>query len=238
MVGPDGFSLPFLNAARYFSPHCPDVGGDEYFQYREDDIGRPGLTPLQKCTVAIQQLAYGTTADMGIVEAFSDAYLRRPIDEDCQSLMRMHETVHGFPGMLGSIDRMHCVAGSNNDINVLNSSNLFADQCRGRGPTIEFTANGYQYHMGYYLADDIYPRWPVFVKTITCPMGDRRVLFAAKQEAARKDVERAFGVLQSRWAIVKGPTRLWFKEVIADVMYACIILHNMIVKQEAGHVTD
>ena len=64
------------------------------------------------------------------------------------------------------------------------------------------------------------------------------MLFAAKQEGARKDVELAFGVLQSRWAIVKGPTRLWFKEVTADVMYACIILHNMIVEQKVGHVTD
>ncbi|XP_047943195.1 uncharacterized protein LOC125190037 [Salvia hispanica] len=92
--------------------------------------------------------------------------------------------------------------------------------------------------MGYYLADDIYPRWPVFLKTISCPIGERRVLFAAKQESARKDVERAFGVLQSRWAIVKGPTRFWYKEVIADVMYACIIMHNIIAEQERGHVTD
>ncbi|XP_047978675.1 uncharacterized protein LOC125220556 [Salvia hispanica] len=105
------------------------------------------------------------------------------------------------------------VAGSNNDIKVLNSSTLFADQCMGRSPAIEFTANGRRYHMGYYLADGIYPRWPVFMKTISCPMGDRRILFAAKQEYARKDVERAFGVLQSRWAIVKGPARFWFKEV-------------------------
>ncbi|XP_047965716.1 uncharacterized protein LOC125210188 [Salvia hispanica] len=37
-------------------------GRDEYFQYREDGIGRPGLTPLQKCTVAIRQFAYGTTS--------------------------------------------------------------------------------------------------------------------------------------------------------------------------------
>ncbi|XP_047948877.1 protein ALP1-like [Salvia hispanica] len=130
------------------------------------------------------------------------------------------------------------VAGSNNDINVLNSSNLFADHSRGRGPATEFTANGRQYHMGYYLADGIYPRWPVFVKMISCPMGDRRVLFAAKQEVAWKDVERAFGVLQSRWALVKGPMHFWFKEVVADVMYACIILHNMIVEQQGGSVTD
>ncbi|XP_047942798.1 uncharacterized protein LOC125189578 [Salvia hispanica] len=104
-------------------------GRDEYFQYREDGIGRPGLTPLQKCTfVVIRQLAYGTTTDMFdeylhvgdttgreclkkfcklVVETFGDTYLRRPTADDCQSLMRMHETVHGFPGMLGSIDCMH-----------------------------------------------------------------------------------------------------------------------------------
>ncbi|XP_047978691.1 uncharacterized protein LOC125220577 [Salvia hispanica] len=72
----------------------------------------------------------------------------------------------------------------------------------------------------------------------SCPIGERRVLFAAKQESARKDVERAFGVLQSRWVIVKGPARFWYKDVIADVMYACIIMHNMIVEQERGHVTN
>ncbi|XP_047949176.1 uncharacterized protein LOC125195012 [Salvia hispanica] len=234
--------------------------------------------------VAIRQLAYGTTADMfdeylhvgettgrsclknfgkGVVEAFGDTYLRRPTADDCQSLMRMHETGKNFltawrgqstSGYKGSHPTMileavadhhlwiwHAyfgVAGSNNDINLLNSSTLFADQCRGRGPTIEFTANGRRYHMWYYLADGIYPRWSVFVKTITCPIGDRRVLFAAKQESMRKDVERAFGVLQSRWEIVKGPVHFWFKEVIADVMYACVIMHNMIVEQEVGRVTD
>ncbi|XP_047949400.1 uncharacterized protein LOC125195267 [Salvia hispanica] len=124
------------------------------------------------------------------------------------------------------------VARSNNDINVLNSSTLFADQCRGRGPAIEFTANGRRHHMWYYLADGIYPRWPFFLRRSTAQ------LVRGEQESARKDVERAFGVLQSRWAIVKGPARFWYKEVIADVMYTCIIMHNMIVEQERGHVTD
>ncbi|XP_047965192.1 uncharacterized protein LOC125209648 [Salvia hispanica] len=96
------------------------------------------------------------------------------------------------------------VAASNNDINILNSSNLFIEQWNGNGLAIEFIVTGRQYHMGYYLVDAIYPRWPVFVKTVSCPMGDRRVLFAQKQEVARKDVERTFGVLQSRWVIVKG----------------------------------
>ncbi|XP_047948836.1 uncharacterized protein LOC125194630 [Salvia hispanica] len=94
--------------------------------------------------------------------------------------------------------------------------------------------------MGYYLADGIYPRWPVFLKTISCPTGARREFFAAKQEAARKDVERGFGVLQARWGIVKGPARSWYRHHIANVMYACIILHNMIIHDDeaapsAGH---
>ena len=53
-----------------------------------------------------------------------------------------------------------------------------------------------------------------------------------RQEACRKDVERAFGVLQSRFAIVAGPTRFWRKSVLHDIMSACIIMHNMIVEDE------
>ncbi|XP_047948837.1 uncharacterized protein LOC125194631 [Salvia hispanica] len=37
---------------------------DEYFQWREDATHRKGPSPLTKCTVALRQLAYGTTADM------------------------------------------------------------------------------------------------------------------------------------------------------------------------------
>ncbi|KAL1204383.1 hypothetical protein V5N11_034638 [Cardamine amara subsp. amara] len=53
-----------------------------------------------------------------------------------------------------------------------------------------------------------------------------------KQEACRKDVERAFGVLQSRFAIVAGPSRLWSKKVLHDIMTTCIIMHNMIIEDE------
>lgn len=53
-----------------------------------------------------------------------------------------------------------------------------------------------------------------------------------KQESCRKDVERAFGVLQSRLAIVAGPARFWQKNVLHDIMTACIIMHNMIVEDE------
>lgn len=57
-------------------------------------------------------------------------------------------------------------------------------------------------------------------------------LFAQHQEAAQKDVERSFGVLQKRWAIICEPARLWQMEHLVDIMYACIILHNMIVEDD------
>ncbi|KAK2663926.1 hypothetical protein Ddye_002500 [Dipteronia dyeriana] len=53
-----------------------------------------------------------------------------------------------------------------------------------------------------------------------------------KQGACRKDVERAFRVLQSRFAIVAGPTRFWHKHVLHDIMSTCIIIHNMIIADE------
>ena len=85
--------------------------------------------------------------------------------------------------------------------------------------------------MGYYLADGIYPKWSTIVQTIHDPHGSKKKYFAMKQ-ACRKDVECAFGVLQSCFAIVAGPARFWRKEVLRDIMTTCIILHNMIVEDE------
>jgi len=52
------------------------------------------------------------------------------------------------------------------------------------------------------------------------------------QEAVRKDVERAFGVLQVRFGIVRGPARSWNEKDLHAIMKACIILHNMIIEDE------
>ncbi|XP_028116650.1 uncharacterized protein LOC114314374 [Camellia sinensis] len=86
--------------------------------------------------------------------------------------------------------------------------------------------------MGYYLADGIYLQWATFVKTIPCPQGKKNKHFAEAQEAYRKDVERAFGVLQARFAIVRGPARPWDLQTLTDIMKACVILHNMIIEDE------
>jgi len=127
--------------------------------------------------------------------------------------------------------------GSHNDINVLDRSPLFDNLTQGKAPEVKFSVNGHDYTMGYYLADGIYPSWATLVKSITLPMGNKRQYFAKAQEAARKMVERAFGVLQSRFAIIRGPARPWDGETLALIMRASIIMHNMIVEDE-GFVVD
>ncbi|KAL5579403.1 hypothetical protein UlMin_011845 [Ulmus minor] len=112
---------------------------------------------------------------------------------------------------------------SPNDINVLERSTVFKDFAEGRGPHTNYSINGHEYTMRYYLVDGIYPSWSTFVKTLSSPQGNKNKYFAACQESARKDVERAFGVLQSRFAIVRGPACFWDQETLNYIMKACII---------------
>lgn len=129
----------------------------------------------------------------------------------------------------------HCffgMPGTLNDINVLKRSHLFARLASGDALACNFTVNGHEYTKGYYLADGIYPSWCTFVKSIKKPKTRKHIEFAKVQEAARKDIERAFGVLQSRFAIVRGPARFWDKKTLNNIMTCCVILHNMIIEDE------
>jgi len=86
---------------------------------------------------------------------------------------------------------------------MLNQSPLFVQQLRGKGPQVQYHVNGRQYNNSYYLVDGIYPEWAIFVKSIPQPQSEKHKLFAQCQEGARKDVECAFGILQSRFSILK-----------------------------------
>ncbi|GJY83218.1 hypothetical protein Tco_0496594 [Tanacetum coccineum] len=236
-----------------------------FFKSRLDCTGRMSISALMKCTAAIRQMAYGSTPDafdeylqmsehtardalfffnMCIIELYMPKYLRKPTLEDVVKIQQKHNNVHGFPGMLGSIDCMHwewknCpvswqgqygrgdkkyptimleavasqdlwiwhafygMAGANNDINVLDNSPLFDDLLDDLAPVVPYVVNGVQYRNGYYLADGIYPEWASFVKSFTVATDPKHTYFKQRQESARKDVERAFGVLQGRWGLIQ-----------------------------------
>uniref|UniRef100_A0A0D3B3H1 DDE Tnp4 domain-containing protein n=1 Tax=Brassica oleracea var. oleracea TaxID=109376 RepID=A0A0D3B3H1_BRAOL len=224
----------------------------DYFKPSQDATGRFSLTALQKCTAAIRQLVYGGGADTvdeyvrlgettarkclhhftnGIIHLFGDEYLRRPTPEDLQRLLYIGEQ-RGFPGMVGSID---CTM---NDLNILDRSPVFDDIINGIAPEVNLYVNGHTYHLAYYLTDGIYPDWATFIQSIRLPQTEKHSLFAKKQEAVRKDVERAFGVLQAKFAVVRNPSNLWDKHKIGNIMRACIILHNMIVEDERASRTQ
>ncbi|GKC60120.1 ALP1-like protein isoform X1 [Tanacetum coccineum] len=59
-----------------------------------------------------------------------------------------------------------------------------------------------------------------------------------RQESARNDVERAFGVLQGRWGIIQQLARQYHVNRIRRIMYACIIRHNMILEDQKMAFSD
>jgi Plant transposon protein len=65
--------------------------------------------------------------------------------------------------------------------------------------------------------------------SFTNPRNLKRKLFAKTQESARKAVERVFGILFKRFAILYQPSRLWSLSDMGQVVETCCILHNLIV---------
>eukprot|EP00956_Cyclotella_meneghiniana_P027229 scaffold60647_cov51-Cyclotella_meneghiniana.AAC.4 len=125
----------------------------------------------------------------------------------------------GFPGTL-------------NDLNIWERSPLFQSMQDGTHSEIdfEFELDGQTFSKLYYLVDGIY-RWLTrFLATISDPTSKIASFFATQQEAFRKDVERAFGVLKVKFLCLKHPIRLHNEDDIFYVVYACIALHNMMVQ--------
>ncbi|XP_035837148.1 protein ALP1-like [Helianthus annuus] len=130
------------------------------------------------------------------------------------------------------------IPGSNNNVNVLQNSEVFDDVIKGIGPDTSFTVSGVEYRRGYYLADGIYPQYSTIVKTVRHPPDEKRKKFAKFQEAARKDIERCFGVLQKRWHIIENPACAFTPKTLRYCIYACILLHNMIFEDEGNAICE
>uniref|UniRef100_A0A803QC24 Uncharacterized protein n=1 Tax=Cannabis sativa TaxID=3483 RepID=A0A803QC24_CANSA len=132
----------------------------DYFVQRRNGIGKLELSGLQKVTAVFRMLAYGVLADATdeyIKIAWGGQYAGRSgsptiileavVDYD----LWIWHAYFGLPG-------------SNNDINVLEASHLFANLTEGIALPANYVIKGKSYNMGYYLADDIYPKWSTLVQ--------------------------------------------------------------------------
>ncbi|XP_047059099.1 uncharacterized protein LOC124665759 [Lolium rigidum] len=194
---------------------------DGYFTQKRSACGLLGLHPLQKMTAAMRMLTYGIAADG------ADEYIRSAEATNLEACKKFVIKVCEIFG-----DKYLRSPNEEDTARLLALGEERGFPAEGEAPEVNYTVNGHQYTMGYYLADGIYPKWATFVKTIPSPPTRKKKHFSQRQEAARKDVERAFGVLQSRFAIVRGPAKGWKRKEIGDVMKACVIMHNMIVEEE------
>nr|GEW75661.1 protein ALP1-like isoform X1 [Tanacetum cinerariifolium] len=130
------------------------------------------------------------------------------------------------------------MTGANNNINVLDNSSLFNDLLDELAPVNPYVVNGVEYRNGYYLADGIYSEWASFVKSFTVATDPKHTYFKQRQESAWKDVERAFGVLQRRWGLIQQPARAYEVNTLRRIIYAGIIMHNIILEDHNMSIVD
>jgi hypothetical protein len=122
--------------------------------------------------------------------------------------------------------------GSLNDINMLDKSSIVGSILTQNFDTNikEYSINGTTRDYMYFLVDGIYPAWSIFAKTINLPVNELQSKYSSRHEHVRKDIERCFGVLVSKYHILQRPLRGWYIEDIRTMVNCCIILHNMTIE--------
>jgi hypothetical protein len=81
---------------------------------------------------------------------------------------------------------------SHNDINVLHRSPLFANLVEGRAPEVNYTINGHDYTIGYYLADGIYPLMGYFSQVHLSTYGEQEEIFCQSTRSNDEGCRKSF----------------------------------------------
>nr|XP_043633616.1 uncharacterized protein LOC122604816 [Erigeron canadensis] len=207
------FRHRFRMSKRLFLKIVGDIEAKfSYFQEGYDARGKKSCTALQKCTSTIKQPSTGEPPDAydeylcmaartgqesmeyfcdAVINLYQKEFLRRPTSHDVALIKQAHEERHHIPGMLG-LDCTHiewrmCPKHLKGQYTMGDhKSPLFQNERHGSALDSSFSVNGHDYKRGYYLTDGIYP------------VEQDEKKFKRLQKTARKDVERAFGVLKGK----------------------------------------
>lgn len=125
-------------------------------------------------------------------------------------------------------------AGTLNDKTILTLSELFEKLINGsfvltEDDLVPFIISGEEFNKLFILVDGIYPQWSRFVKGMKEPIYQAEKTFSEWQEAARKDIERAFGNLQQKFQYMARPIHQMDLNIIGKRVSTCLMLHNMCV---------
>ena len=126
--------------------------------------------------------------------------------------------------------------GNLNDRTILSLSPLLDrlvdgsyQQVEQQAGAVPFMVHNQTFMKTWITVDGIYPTYSRFVKGIKEPVTPTQRKYTKWQEAVRKDVERAFGVLKGTWQFLERPILLHNLTDISDRVTCCIILHNILV---------
>jgi Plant transposon protein len=201
------------------------------------------------------------------LKLYRKKYMKRPNKLDVVRISKLHETVHGVPGMFGSLDCMHtqwkncpmgwqgsfkgraghpsivleaacdhhCYfwhldyghAGTNSDINILKASDFYHSFLDGRMEELEADAVPYsicseEFTKLFVLTDGAYPQFDRFVKPLKYPVLPEECKYSDWQAACRKDIERAFGILQNKFQSIARPIQLQKLVEVAEMVKTCL----------------
>jgi len=124
-------------------------------------------------------------------------------------------------------------AGTLNDKNILYLSPFLERLIDGSFEKVEEEAGVVPFNVGqepfkksFVLVDGIYPLFSRFVRGIKEPLTAEEKAFTKWQEAVRKDIERAYGVLKGRFQFLERPILLMDLNDIASRVSTCLVLHT------------
>ncbi|XP_022031374.1 uncharacterized protein LOC110932340 [Helianthus annuus] len=264
------FRQRFRMSKRLFLKILSDVqANNSWFQDAAYASGRKSFTSIQKVTSAIKQLATGNAPDEfdeylnmstrtsresleyfceTVCNLYASEFLRRPTSHDVALLYQAHEEKHHLPGMLGSLDCTHFVW------------RMYPTELRGqymRGdhshPTVMLEAVASQdlwiWHAfcgpaGSQNDNNVLQQSPLFLteRNGTAP----KCPFYVNNHLYKRGYYLTDGIYPT-WSVFEKsfpyPHIVKEKKFKRMVVYACIIMHNMILKDDGNviapvHIRD
>ena len=217
---------------QHFVKHIQDMYGSEYLNRY------PGRAELQR--IAAKYADDGFVGCIGAVDCCHLTWKNCPLEEKGQyhnpkdsklAVMKVEAwcDAHLF------IWHWHAGhAGTSNDKTMVSFSPLFQAILNGHYDIsldeYKVTQDSMSRTLAYLLGDGIYPRWPIFLLPIHQAQSKGEKTYTKRQEGRRKDIERAFGVLQARFRILRLENHRWDREEIIGISNTCVILHNLLIR--------